>query len=312
VYTAALEKGTSPCTVYANDSIVYEDYDNWTPQNADRKYGGYYTMKGALAHSVNTVSAKMIMEVGIDQTIDLAKEMGISSELPPVPSLALGTGEISLFDIVKSYCVYPNGGRKVDPRMIRRIENAKGQVIYSNTAHELGDNVISSEVAKTMLAMMQGTVERGPATSIRTVWGLNNEIAGKTGTTQNQTDGWFVSVTPNMVIGVWVGGDNPVVRFRSLTYGQGGYMALPITARFLRKLYNDPLYGYLKNTSFNISDDIYANLDCEDFSEDNGETVIDFKIIKDEGVGEFIKNIFGKKKKKNKKNKNKSDENSNE
>jgi penicillin-binding protein 1A len=297
VYATALENGISPCSFYANDSIVYEGYDNWTPQNADNEYGGFYSVKGALANSVNTVSTKLILEVGIDKTIDLAHKMGISSDLPHVPSLALGTGEVSLYDIVKSYCVFDNGGRTVQPRIIRRIENSKGQVIYSNSANELGDSVLSSEVAKTMVAMMQGTVDRGTAHSLRTVWGLSNELAGKTGTTQNQTDGWFVCITPNLVIGTWVGGDSPVVRFRSLTYGQGGYMALPITARFLKKLYNDQLYRYLKTASFNIPEEVYVNLDCEDFDEDGDEQIIDFSIIKEEGIGEFIKNIFGRKKK---------------
>jgi penicillin-binding protein 1A len=301
VYAAAVERGTSPCTMYANDSVVYEDYDNWTPQNADRTYGGYYSVKGALANSVNTVSAKMLMEIGFEPTINLAKEMGIRADLPKVPSLALGTGEISLFEIVQTYCVFANRGRKVSPRMIRRIENANGQVIYSNAAHEPGDSVLSKATAETMLAMLQGTVDRGTAKSLRTIWGIESELAGKTGTTQNQTDGWFTCIIPNMVIGVWVGGDNPVVRFRSLSLGQGGYTALPITARFLRKLYKDPLYKYLGNSSFNLPDEVYQEMDCPDFEEEYKETLIDFSVIKEEGVREFIKKIFGKKKKDQKK-----------
>lgn len=305
VYATALQKGTAPCTMYANDSTVYADYDNWTPQNADRKFGGFYSMKGALANSVNTVSAKLIMEVGIDETIEQAERMGIKSDLPEVPSLALGTGELSLHEIVQAYCTFSNGGRSVTPRMIRRVEDARGQVIYSNGAHELGDSVMTAETAQTMMAMMQGTVDRGTATSIRRTWGLHNEIAGKTGTTQQQTDGWFVSMTPNLTMGVWVGGDNPAVRFRSLALGQGGYMALPITARFLKKLYEDPLYKYMKNASFNIPQDIYANMECDDYAElVKMNPIIDVSIIKEEGVGEFVKDVFSKnpkeKKKKNK------------
>lgn len=306
VYATALKKGTSPCTMYANDSIVYEDYDNWTPQNADRKFGGYYSMKGALANSVNTISAKLIMEVGIAETIQQAKAMGIQSDLPEVPSLALGTGEVSLNEIVQAYCVFNNGGRTVNPRMIRRIEDAHGHVIYSNSAHELGDSVLSTEEAQTMVAMMQGTVDRGTATSLRTTYGLKNDIAGKTGTTQAQTDGWFVSMTPNLTMGVWVGGDNPAVRFRSLSLGQGGFMALPITARFLNKLYSDPLYKYMQNASFNIPTNIQSNLDCDDYTElIEVEPIFDLSKIKEEGVGEFIKDVFGKNKEEKEKKKRK-------
>ncbi len=302
VYATALKKGTSPCTMFANDSVVYEDYDNWTPKNSNRKYGGYYSMKGALANSVNTVSAKIITETGIEECKDLAYDMGITTDLPSVPSLALGTGNIRLYDIAQVYSVFVNGGNKVAPRIIRRIENNRGEVIYSNPAHELTDSVISKRVAQEMIAMMQGTIDRGTARSIRTTWKLTNEMAGKTGTTQDQTDGWFVSMTPTMVMAVWVGGDNPVVRFRTITYGQGGFMALPITARFLNKTFSDPKYAYLKKSSFNIPSEIYDEFDCPDFDEEYQAPVFDLEILKDEGVGEFIRNIFGKKKKKKRKN----------
>ena len=306
VYTTALKNGIEPCTMYANDSIVYENYDNWTPQNADRKYGGYYSMKGALANSVNTVSAKLIMESGIKETIQQAERMGIESGLPEVPSLALGTGELSLFEIVKAYCTFGNGGKQVSPRMIRRIEDANGHVIYSNGAHETGDSAMSAEVAQTMLAMMQGTIDRGTARSIRTTYKLDSEIAGKTGTTQKQTDGWFVSMTPNMVMGVWVGGDNPAVRFRSLSLGQGGFMALPITARYLQKLYADPLYKFMKGNSFGIPDEIYAQLECEDYTElVKADRAIDFSTIKEDGLDEFIKDVFGRNKEEKEKKKKK-------
>ncbi len=300
VYAAALEKGTSPCTMFANDSVVYEDYDDWTPKNSDRKYGGYYSMKGALANSVNTVSAKIITETGIDECKDLAYKMGITTDLPSVPSLALGTGNIRLYDIAQVYSVFVNGGYKIAPRTIRRIENSQGEVIYSNLSHELTDSVISKNVSQEMIAMMQGTIDRGTARSIRSTWKLTNEMAGKTGTTQDQTDGWFVSMTPTMVMAVWVGGDNPVVRFRTITYGQGGYMALPITARFLRKTFADSKYSYLKNGTFNIPTEIYDEMDCPDYDEEYQAPVFDLEILKDEGVGEFIRNIFGRKKKKNK------------
>lgn len=298
VYTTALENGAKPCNVYENDSIVYTEYDDWTPQNSDGKYGGYYTMKGALAHSVNTVSAKIILETGIKKTINLAHSMGIQSELPEVPSLALGTGELSLLELVQAYCTFITKGKPIQPRIVRRIEDANGNVIFSDPVHAPGDSVISQQTAQTMIAMMQGTVDRGTASSLRTVYGLDNEIAGKTGTTQNQTDGWFVGLNPNMVMGVWVGGDNPVVRFPNITYGQGAVAALPVFAGFSQKLYNDPLYRYMKNASFGISQAVYDEFDCEDYSEDEIRNTIEIFNLKDTGVGEFIRRIFSRNRKK--------------
>jgi penicillin-binding protein 1A len=224
--------------------------------------------------------------------------MGIKSKLPEFPSLALGTGEVSLFEMVNAYCSFINKGRTVTPRIIRRIEDARGRVIYSDPAHEPGENVISVETAQTTLAMMKGTVDRGTASTLRTYWNLNSELAGKTGTTQNQTDGWFIGMNPNLVAGVWVGGDHPSVRFRSITYGQGGYSAMPIFARFFKKLYNDPIYKYLKNASFQIPEHIERNLDCEDFREDEGDIFFDIFKVKEEGIGKFIRDIFKRRNKK--------------
>ena len=301
VYASALEQDKEPCSFYANDSVVYEDYDDWTPRNSDGGYGGYYSMKGALAHSVNTVSVKVIMQNGIDKTIGLAKDLGISSNLPEVPSLALGTGEISLYEMVKSYCVFLNRGRTVNPRVIRRIEDSRGKVIYTDPAHEPGEQVITKETAQTLLAMMQGTVDHGTAKTLRSYYGLDTELAGKTGTTQNQTDGWFIGMNPNMVVGVWVGGDNPTVRFRTITYGQGGYAALPIYGKFFKKMYKHPTYKYLKGASFNIPEFTYSQLECEDFREEDGDILFELFKVQDEGIGKFIKNIFNRKKRKNKK-----------
>ncbi|MBN1116623.1 MAG: transglycosylase domain-containing protein [Bacteroidales bacterium] len=298
VYASAIENGKDPCKFYANDSVVYENYDNWTPENSGEGYGGYYSMKGALAHSINTVSVKVLLETGIDSTIRLAKKMGIKSNLPEVPSLALGTGEVSLYEMVSAYSCFINKGRKVEPRLIRRIEDSEGHVIYANKTHTPGDSVMSVETARTILAMMQGTVDRGTASSLRSVYGFNSEFAGKTGTTQNQTDGWFIGMNPNLVVGVWVGGDNPAVRFRTSTYGQGAYAALPIFANFFQKLYKHPVYKYLSNASFQIPEHTYRQLDCVDFREEEMDIFEEFFKIREDDIGDFIKRIFSRKKKK--------------
>jgi len=299
VYASALNHGIKPCDFYENDSVVYEQYDNWTPQNSGEPYGGFYSVKGALANSVNTISVKLLMESGIDTCINLAQRMGITSELPRVPSMALGTGEVSLYEMVKAYAVFLNHGKSVEPRLIRRIEDAEGNILYVDGIHTATDSVISEETAQTVLAMMEGVVNRGTAHGLRTIWNLESDFAGKTGTTQNGTDAWFIGMNPKLVTGVWVGGENPVVRFRNSVYGQGAYAALPVFADFYSSLYRDKTYGYLQNDSFEIPDSVYSRLDCNDFEEEHEPRI--FEILtreEDESIGDFIRRIFKRNRKK--------------
>lgn len=296
IYAAALRHGIKPCDFYKNDSVVYEDYDNWTPQNSDGAYGGFYSVKGALANSINTISVKLLMQTGIDSTIELAKNMGISSYLPPVPSVALGTGEVSLYEMVQSYAVFLNNGQKIEPRIIRRIEDSEGNVLFSDAAHEPTDTILSKEISQTILAMMQGVVDRGTANGLKSIWKFESDFVGKTGTTQNNTDAWFIGMSPKIIAGVWVGGDNPVVRFKTTTFGQGAYSALPIFANFFQKLYNDNKYAYLKAENFNISDSILNELNCDDFNEEEEPVIFELFKKEDEDIGDFIKRIFKRKK----------------
>jgi penicillin-binding protein 1A len=295
VYAEALEKGISPCTFYANDSVVYEDYDNWTPRNSDRSYGGYYSMQGALTHSVNTVSAKIIMETGIRNVTNLAKQLGFKGDIPEVPSLALGTGTVSLYELARAYSVFLNKGYLVNPVIIRRIEDQKGNVIFSQGPEISTDTIISKQTAELMTAMLTHVVNRGTASSLRTVYGFSEDIAGKTGTTQNQTDGWFVGMTPDLITAVWVGGDNPVVRFRSITYGQGAYMALPIFARYMQKVYRHPVYRMSADSRFNIPSEIQDMLACPDFREEEYDSLLDMLEKTEESIGDFIRRIFRRK-----------------
>ncbi len=300
VYAAALENGHEPCNYIANDSVVYENYDNWTPRNADWTYGGYYSMKGALTHSVNTVSVNLLMETGFNKVKSLAKNMGISSDLPEVPSLALGTGEVSLFEMVRAYSVFLNKGKLVKLIYLKRIEDKFGNVLYE-TRPELGEKkIISPENADIMLEMLKGVVNNGTAASLRTVYGLYNDIAGKTGTTQMHTDGWFIGFTPDLITGIWVGGDNPVIRFRSLSLGQGSHTAIPIWARFTQKIYSNPLYRFSKNSTFNISEEALTSLYCPDYKEDNPEKLEDFLKQKGESIIDLIKRVLRKKDRKRK------------
>jgi penicillin-binding protein 1A len=266
VYLKALENDVNPCDYYANDSIVYEDFENWTPANADKQFGGVYSVQGALINSVNTIAVKLLMEAGIDSVIHLAKEMGIESDMPEVPSLGLGTAQVSVLEIALAYSILTNEGRKVQPNFLLRIEDKNGNVIKRFGNDQKGKRVITEEIREKMTMMLQGVAERGTARSISKNYSIPGDVAGKTGTTQNHSDGWFVGYTPNLVFASWVGADFPGIHFQSLRYGQGAYTALPISAKFLVNLSNDSnskeYFGRFAYNSINPSD-----YNCEDYRE---------------------------------------------
>lgn len=294
VYVAALENGHKPCDYIPNDSVVFKDYNNWTPRNADRSYGGYYSINGGLTYSVNTVSVNLLMKTGIKKVIRLAHDMGIKGNLPEVPSLALGTGEVSLFDLIKAYNVFINKGRLVEPLFLRRIEDKSGNILFEVKPQVPNKQIISQQNAEVMIQMLRNVVNNGTASTLRTVYGFGNDIAGKTGTTQMQTDGWFIGFTPDLIAGAWVGGDNPVIRFRSLAFGQGSHTALPIWAGFIKKIYADPLYRFSKNAVFDISFDAVAQFDCPDYRDDKYDSIWEYMRERDEKIIDLIKRIFKK------------------
>jgi len=273
VYLAALENEIDPFNYFSNEAITYTDYNNWTPANSDGEYGGYYSFEGALVHSVNTVSVQMIMQTGIDKVIELAHNTGIESTLPEVPSLALGTAELSLKEMVTAYCCFANGGIPVSPYYILKIEDSEGNILEEFDPPDVGTRVFSEQNSRMLLHMLESAVDSGTAKSIRNVYGLEGAIAAKTGTTQDNADGWFIGCTPELVAGVWVGGEDPSIRFRTTTLGQGAYMALPIWARFMQKVHNDPKYQYIPESQFKEpSDYILAMADLPYYRENKKET----------------------------------------
>ncbi|ARS37786.1 penicillin-binding protein 1A [Pontibacter actiniarum] len=266
VYAAALEKGLQPCDYFPNERITYPEYDNWSPRNASEQYGGEYTMRGALAHSVNTVSAQLIMKAGVRKTVAMAHRLGISSDLPEVPSLALGTADLSLLEMVTAYATFANRGYQVDPVYIQKITDRDGKVLREHRAGEGAKKVLSEKTAALMLHLMQGVVEEGSAAKLRSQFGLKMDIAGKTGTTQEHADGWFIGITPQLVTGVWVGGESPEVRFRTLALGQGSHTALPIWGDFIRRIAIDPAYKGYYNSHFEpLPPSLQASLNCASF-----------------------------------------------
>ncbi|MFK7949524.1 MAG: transglycosylase domain-containing protein [Saprospiraceae bacterium] len=242
VYAKALENGHSPCDYVANEKITYPEYQNWSPGNSDGRYGGYYSIKGGLTKSVNTVAVQLMMENGVSATETLAKEMGITTDLPNVPSIALGAADISLYEMLQVYGTFANRGKPIEPMYLTRIEDRHGKVLKSYENNVPKTNVISEMNADYMIEMMQSVVDTGTARRLRFRYGIKGDVAGKTGTTQNQTDGWFMGFTPNLVAGVWVGGFNRKIRFRSTALGQGANMALPIWGMFVSAVQNDEAF----------------------------------------------------------------------
>ncbi|MFD2247396.1 transglycosylase domain-containing protein [Pontibacter ruber] len=272
VYAAALERGIAPCTYFPNQRMTYPEYENWSPQNVNEQYGGEYSMRGALAHSVNTISAQVIMQAGIDRTVNLAHRLGIQSNLPKVPALALGVADVSLYEMVSAYATFANNGRHVKPVYITKITDRNGKILRQ---HQPGRNVLramSSKNAAIMLQLMQGVVEEGSAARLRSEFGLQMDIAGKTGTTQDHADGWFIGITPGLVTGVWVGAESPLVRFRTLELGSGSRTALPVWGDYMARLVRDRAYADIRNSRFRqLPPELQASLACQSFIEEQPE-----------------------------------------
>lgn len=269
VYAAALESGIAPCYPFANEQKVYHEYEDWSPANADGHYGGYYSLQGALTNSVNTISAELIVQTGVHNVIRLAKRIGIESELPEVPSIALGSATLSLKEMTTAYCAFANGGKKVEPKFLLKVTTRDGRTIMDKTRPAQAEKAMPANTAKIMTHFLRSVVDSGTATALRSKYGLTNDIAGKTGTTQDQADGWFIGYTPNLVCGVWVGADNPQVHFRSIAYGQGAKTALPVWALFMKQITNDPDFVLVKHSHFASLDESLAHaLDCPMYKQD--------------------------------------------
>ena len=243
VYAAALQDSVKPCDYFSNHLVKIID---WEPHNYNDNYGGWYSMAGGLQKSVNVIAARLIERVGIQKTLDLARAMGVTSDLPREFGISLGACDISLYDMVKVYGTIGNNGVRPDPVLVTKVLSRSGTVLYDYKKElaknpKLGPHVqaLSPDQAAVMRKMMQNVIDRGTGERLRTGYGLTAEFAGKTGTTQNQADGWFICFNPTLVTGSWVGGETRAVRFRSMALGQGSAMALPIVGVFWSKLGRD-------------------------------------------------------------------------
>ncbi len=264
VYATALDQGDSPCKFVPNRLITYSEYQDWTPQNSDGEYGGSYSMRGALMGSVNVVTVQTIMNTGIAYVVEKAKMMGITTNVPEMPSIALGAAEIPLAEMMQVYSTLANGGTHIPPTYLLRIEDKKGRTIHKFKSNYFEkQEVFHPEDAYLMTELMQSVVDSGTARRLRFRYKLDNDIAGKTGTTQSQTDGWFMGYTPKLVAGAWVGGADRRVRFNSIRLGQGANMALPIWGEFFVRVNKDPNFKHIKEARFpEPSEEMARLLDC--------------------------------------------------
>lgn len=241
LYTLAMqEEEFGPCSKVPNTPVSFELWDGtiWTPKNStDRREGEMVTLKWALANSVNYVSAFLIKRYSPHALINLVNRMGITSPMDPVPAISLGTPDLSVYEMVGAMATYANKGVFIQPRFITHIEDNNGNLIES--FNPVQNEAMNERTAYLMLELMKGVVESGTGIRLRLTYNMENPIAGKTGTTQNNSDGWFVGLTPDLVSGVWVGAEDRGIRFRTITLGQGANMALPIWALFMKRLYED-------------------------------------------------------------------------
>ncbi len=271
VYAQALEDAFSPCDFYENKREIYPEYEDWSPRNSDGKYGGYYSMSGALSKSVNTVTVQLILESGIDSVRALAQQLGIQGEIPEGPAISLGTMNASLEEMVQVYGTFANGGRKPQLHYLDRIEDAEGRLIYEQPRPNptVFDSIISAESNALLVNMLETVVDSGTARKLRYRYQIKGDIAGKTGTTQNQSDGWFLGFTPDIAVGVWVGADLPSVHFRTLYRGQGASTALPIAGTFLQKTYQDRAFRSWRDHRFSpLVDTLSFLLECPHYLDD--------------------------------------------
>jgi penicillin-binding protein 1A len=254
VYAAALEQGVSPCELIPAGQETYIDEEGqlWTPRNMQYDYQVEYSMKGALTYSVNTVSVKLINRAGIENTIRLARDMGVNSEIPDVPSIALGSSALSLFEMTAVYACIANEGISSYPFFVSKIIDRQGNVFNNFKPKISGKRAMSRETAMMVRHMLQSVVQEGTASRLRWKYGIYNDVAGKTGTTQSNADGWFMAMTPHLVIGSWVGADDPRIRFRSTLLGQGSNTALPMVAYFIKDINNDQTYEQLSAARFGM------------------------------------------------------------
>ena len=270
VYASAFQElGYTPCTKVPNVAVTFQmpaGQPDYTPKNADDdKVGEMVTLKWALANSVNYISAFLIKRVGPEKVVSLARAMGVKSDIEAVPAICLGTPSLSVYEMVGATATYANKGVFNTPVFMTRIEDKNGNTIATFTSKS--NDALDERTAYLMIGLMKGVVDLGTGRRLRFRYKLNYPIAGKTGTTDNNSDGWFMGLTPDLVSGVWVGAEDRSVHFRSTHLGQGANMALPIWALYMQKVYADSTLNISTN-DFERPPNFDVITDCDKLEEE--------------------------------------------
>ena len=271
LYSLAMQEGYSPCYEVPNVPVVFDKEKwglekDWIPENSDDKYEDVMlTLKFGMANSINTVTAYIMKQFGPHAVVDLAKKIGIQSKILAVPSLCLGTFDLSVYEMVGAYSTFVNNGVWTEPIFITKITDKHGVILEEFKPKTT--EAMSRQTANLMVRMLQGAVDGGTGVRLRFTYQFKNEMGGKTGTTQNNSDGWFMGITPNLVTGVWSGCEDRSVHFRDTHYGQGANMALPVFAEYMQRVYADTLESGIFPISFNIPKVVDVRMDCGELFE---------------------------------------------
>lgn len=293
--TAIKQKHYSPCMEVPNvrtciEKGMFDLLKDWCPENSDRKYGGVLALRDALAQSKNTVTTFLMKQIGPEAVARLAQEMGVESEIPMQPSIALGTLDLSVYEMVGTYTTFANKGVYTEPIMITRIEDKNGVVLDEFVPNSR--EVMSEEHAYVITDLLKGVSKSGTGIRLRIKggsyennavtgfpYGFENPIAGKTGTTQNNSDGWFIGMVPNLITGVWTGCEDRSAHFRNTYYGQGATTALPVWALFMRYCYNDPKLNISKDDFEKPDGPISIELNCEEYKRKNKQREVEDEFV---------------------------------
>lgn len=277
VYATAMDNGYTPCSEMVDAPTTFynkETNSYWTPKNSDGNFSGErMTLRKALAQSINSVAAQLIKKLGPDRVVEFARKLGITSPLEPVPALCLGSSDVSVFELVSAYSTFVSGGTWTKPYYIARIHDKNGNLLAAFNPEK--KEVISEETAYMMVHMLMGATRERNGTALglhrlgKTLVG--NEVGGKTGTTSNYSDGWFVGITKQLVTGIWVGGEDRSIHFRSFQLGQGSKMAMPIWSYYMDKVYANPALGITKGP-FKRPANLSVDLSCSGRSPVAGDT----------------------------------------
>ncbi|WP_076549392.1 transglycosylase domain-containing protein [Maribacter ulvicola] len=271
VYTTAVEKGISPCIYFSAEEIEYDNLKGWSPSNSGKKDEAYlnYSMEEGLSNSINTIAVKVLEQAGIDNVLTMAKNMGMEDKLPKEASIALGTGEIKIINLAQAYTSYANTGKHIKPNLIKSISNHKDSLLVKFKSELNEKAAFSKETSQIMIEMMKSTVNSGTAARLRNTYGLKNDIAGKTGTTQNNKDAWFVALTPKLVHISWVGLDQHEIGFSNTSIGQGANAALPLFGLWMQELNKDQDFDeYTKPNFPKPSAAVQEALNCDPVKRD--------------------------------------------